>query len=245
MAERARLGFVGCPPEEAFATLVKRFPDAEWIDLDNFYPHAKRHSASLLPSNVCAIIKRIVDNALSLPLDAILFDEGYSKCDNARAAATVIENASQAILVRTRNDNLEGCGTPICDSGLSPYEKAERILDGITDPSPASKLEPFQPPAAIWGVPASDFNLYKLFPDGTRLLGWFRCLENKTPADEALELSVDPEVPTVFFAQAFCHKNIFAKELARNYSGLYVDMDGDLTSSIRAKVETFLHFNVA
>jgi len=244
MGKAVKVGFVGCPSELGFEAVRKRFGSIEWIDLDNHHKQSARHSAELLPANVCSIIKRIVDNSLSFDLEAILFDEGYGKCDNARAVAGMLENRLDIPVIRTRNDNLEGRGTPLCDSGLPLLEKAEKILDGLTDTKPPPDLEPVAPPAALWGVPASDFDLYKLFPDGTRLIGWFRCLENRTPANASLELAVDPDVPTVFFSQAFCHKNILAKNLAARHNGLYVDMDGTLTSSIRAKVETFLHFNV-
>jgi hypothetical protein len=240
----ARIGFVGCPPRDGFEALSRRFERIEWVDLDNDHPSSERHSSRVLPSNVCAIVKRIVDNALSIDLDAILFDEGYGKCDHARAVAAVLEERLDTLVVRTRNEDLEERGTPLSDSGLPLIEKAERILEELTDPGPPPELPAVAPPVALWGVPASDFELYRMFPDGTRLLGWFRCLENRTPADEALEQSVDPDVPTVFFAQTFCHKNVMAKELARRYGGLYVDMDGALTSSARAKVETFLHFHV-
>jgi hypothetical protein len=244
MGKPVRVGFVGCPSEPSFEAVRKRFACIEWVDLDNQHKQSARHSAELLPQNVCAIIKRIVDNSLSLDLQAILFDQGFGKCDNARAVAALLEDRLDIPVLRTRNENREGRGTPLCDSNLPLLAKAEKILDGLTDTTPPPDLDPVDPPAALWGVPASDFDLYKLFPDGTRLIGWFRCLENRTPADESLELSVDPEVPTVFFSQAFCHKNILAKNLAAQYNGLYVDMDGTLTSSIRAKVETFLRFNV-
>ncbi|MBW1810575.1 MAG: hypothetical protein JRJ87_20450 [Deltaproteobacteria bacterium] len=245
MSPVSRIGFVGCPTQEGFSSLIKAGHEVELVDLDNFHPQAERWSARLLPANVCAIIKRIVDNALSLDLDVILFDEGYGKCDHARAAAAVCQEHLDIPVVRTRNDNLTGHGTEICDSRLPVIEKAERILDNLIKPEPFEAVRLVKPPAALWGVPASDFELYKLFPDGTRLLGWFRCLENLTPADTALELEVDPNVPTVFFAQTFCHKNILAKELARKYSGLYVDMDGAITASAKAKIETFLRFYVS
>ena len=244
MSPVTRIGFVGCPTQEGFSTIVEDGDEAEFIDLDNFHPQAERWSARLLPANVCTIIKRIVDNALSLELDAILFDEGYGKCDHARAAAAVCQEHLDIPIVYTRNDNLAGHGTPICDSRLPVIEKAERILDNLIKPEPFEGAKVVNPPVALWGVPASDFKLYTLFPDGTRLLGWFRCLENRTPADVALELEVDANIPTVFFAQTFCHKNILAKELARKYAGLYVDIDGAITASVIAKIETFLHFNV-
>jgi hypothetical protein len=244
MTDTMRIGFVGCPPEAQFAALNERYGSVEWVDLDKAYPQREPASSPLLPANVCAIIKRVVDNALGLTLDAILFDEGYGKCDHARAAGQLLAAILKAPLIRTRNDNRHGRGTPIADSALPLFEKAERILSELIDRGPPPKLPACTPPAAIWGVPAADFELYRLFPDGTRLLGWFRCLENRTPAHEELELEVIPQVPTVFFAQTFCHKNILAKDLARRFNGLYVDMDGVLTQSTRAKIETFLRFNV-
>jgi hypothetical protein len=244
MLGATRIGFVGCPPEEQFSILRKRYASIEWIDLDNAYPRIEPVSSSLLPANVCAIIKRIVDNAVGLKLDSILFDAGYGKCDHARAVGHLLSATAKVPLIFTHNDNLQGHGTPISDSALPPFEKAERILAELTNLGPPPQLPACEPPAAIWGVPAADFEIYRLFPNGTRLLGWFRCLENRTPANDELELEVDPQVPTIFFAQTFCHKNILAKDLARRFNGLYVDMDGVLTQSTRAKIETFLRFNV-
>ena len=73
------------------------------------------------------------------------------------------------------------------------------------------------------------------------MLGWLRCFENRTPADLNLECLVPAGVPTVFFAQTFCSKNILARHLARRHNGLYVDSDGTLSRSERAKIEAFLH----
>ncbi len=244
MTSTTRIGFVGCPPEEQFSILRERYGTIEWIDLDNASAQIEPASSPVLPANVCAIVKRVIDNALGLRLDAILFDEGYGKCDHARAAGRLLADKVSVPVIRTRNDNRHGRGTPLSDSALPLCDKAERILAELTDEGPPPDFPACTPPMALWGVPAADFEIYRLFPDGTRLLGWFRCLENRTPANEQLELEVDPRVPTVFFAQTFCHKNILAKDLARRFNGLYVDMDGILTQSTRAKIETFLRFNV-
>jgi hypothetical protein len=99
-----------------------------------------------------------------------------------------------------------------------------------------------RPSAAFWGVPAADFGIYDLFPDGTQVLGWTRCLENRTPADWELELWVPERVPTVFFAQTFCAKNLVAQHLAHKHDGLYVDVDGVMPQPVRAKIEAFLRF---
>lgn len=236
-----KVGFVGCPPED----VLSKYRTEELFDLDNFYPASRQ--TDLLPPNTCAIVKRIVANALSLKPELIVFDEGYGKCDMARSAADVILKNMDVEMIRTRNNNLEPNGTRISDSRLGLKEKVELIvgeLDGTAKRPDGLKAASPSPPVAFWGVPASDFSIYDLFPAGTKVLGWTRCLENRTPDNPELESFVDERVPTVFFAQTFCHKNILAKNLAAKYNGLYVDMDGHLTGSSRAKIEAFLRFNI-
>ncbi len=65
-------------------------------------------------------------------------------------------------------------------------------------------------------------------------------MENKAPDNLEIELQVDAEIPTVFFAQSFCQKSMLAKYLAHRYNGLFVDIDARLDDSTRAKVIAFL-----
>ena len=92
----------------------------------------------------------------------------------------------------------------------------------------------------FWGVPPNDLDILKLFPDDTHVYGWIRCVEAGVPADLDLEMYVDEDVPTVFYAQAFCAKSQLAKYLADKYNGLYIDIDDYASNSIKAKVEAFL-----
>ena len=62
----------------------------------------------------------------------------------------------------------------------------------------------------------------------------------KNPGNIELEMLVEKDLPTVFFAQTFCAKNQLAKYLANEYNGLYIDIDGTPTNSIKAKIEAFL-----
>ena len=241
---RRRVGFIGCPPEE----VLSQFYGDELIDLDNQIPEVEAtDSETLLPVNTCRIIKRILDNALAVRPDLIVFDDGYSKCDNARFLGQMLEELLKDVpLVRTRNDSTEPKGTPISDSLLPLIEKVDLILEELTKPQKTEDLPACpKPPAGFWGVPAADTSLYDLFPPGTQVLGWLRCCENRTPADLELECWTPQDVPTVFFAQTFCSKNILAKHLAAEYNGLYVDVDGTLSRSERAKIEAFLHFRKA
>ncbi|MCK4546742.1 MAG: hypothetical protein KAW17_04785 [Candidatus Eisenbacteria sp.] len=214
------------------------------VDLDNLYPGVPVSSDSVLPRTTCRIIRRIYDNALFMNLDEIVIDEGYGKCDSARAIASILEDRLPIPVRRTRNVSSEGRGTPVSDSALALREKVEMILSDFVRPVERSVIAEPHPAVAVWGVPCSDFLLYDLFPDGTKILGWTRCFENRTPADDELEQMIDPAVPTVFFAQMFCHKNALAKHLAGVHGGLYLDIDGQVTLPIRAKVEAFLHFRV-
>ena len=68
-------------------------------------------------------------------------------------------------------------------------------------------------------------------------------MERDTPADLETEVYVPGGVPTVFFAQAFCQKNVLARFLARKHRGLYVEVDEKMTRAVRAKVEAFLTLN--
>jgi hypothetical protein len=241
MSERKRrIGFVGLPAEEALAS---RRADT-LIDLDNLVEGVPARSEAVLPRTTCRIIRRIFDNALALDLDEIVIDEGYGKCDAARGLAETLAGAVPVPIIRTQNANTTGAGTPICDSDLPLRRKVELILDGLTDRvGQALACQPeTRPRAAFWGVPAADFSIYELFPDGTQLLGWTRCLENRTPANWELEMWVPEGVPTVFFAQTFCAKGIVAHHLARMSHGLFVDVDGVMPQPVRAKIEAFLRF---
>lgn len=240
IAHKETVGFVGWPAEDA----LEQFKGAELLDLDNSYPDVQLVSGEDLPNNVCHIIKRIVSNALALPLRAVVIDDGPGKCDMAGMAGRMLADRLDIPVIFAPNAGKKGSGTRISDSTLPTVEKARRILDGLTIPVKTDDLVyESKPPAAVWGVPAADLRLYDLFPDGARLLGWFRCLENRTPDNEELEREILPGVPTVFFAQTFCHKNILAKHLAKVHVGLYVDADGVITGSVKAKIEAFLRFN--
>jgi hypothetical protein len=241
LGRKRRIGFVGCPPEE----MLGPRREEELIDLDNLVEGVALRSDSALPRTTCRIIRRVLDNALTLDLDEIVIDEGYGKCDAARGLADVLEDMLHLSVIRTQNDNQVGVGTPISDAKLPVLRKMELILDGLVHPRGLSLEAEEDPPAAIWGVPAADFSIYELFPDGSQVLGWTRCLENRTPADWELETHVPDGRPTVFFAQTFCPKNVIAQHLARQHDGLHVDADGVLTQSVKAKIEAFLRFRGA
>ena len=236
-----KVGFVGYPPDE----IMREYCSEELIDLDNDLGRVEEKDDLYLPKITCSVIKRIFNNALALRPKKIIFDVGEGKCDSGRFLSWLLRESFNMDIVETRNQNRRARGTVICDSGLPLRRKFELILDGIVEPKDYKLgMEP-HPKAALWSVPCWDARILDLFPDGTRVFGWTRCFENGTPDDLDLECHVEKDVPTVFYAQAFCSKNILAKNLARVYRGLYVDCDGRLTASVKAQIEAFLYLRGA
>jgi len=127
----------------------------------------------------------------------------------------------------------------ISTSNLPLREKFDRIMNNVIDELPLDAPQ-CEAKFGFWGVPPNDMEILKLFPDETHVYGWTRCVESGTPADIEEEMYVDPEVPTVFYAQAFCSKCQLAKYLADKYNGLYIDIDDYANNSVRAKIEAFL-----
>ena len=236
----AKIGIVGVPPLEIIRRLVQQ--QVEIIDLDE--PRLKASldlTEPFIPRVYCAVLRTVVLNGLHLPLARIYIDVGPGKCDCALHVARVLEDLLDIPVIRTRNQDQQGLGTPLCRTRMPLIDKMSAITRGVACPLPAEDVPACRPTAGFWGVPPRDFSLLRPFPETTHVYGWTRCMENKTPADLALECYVNPEVPTVFFAQSFCAKNALAKHLARQHPcGLYLDCDATVSASARAKVEAFL-----
>jgi hypothetical protein len=240
------VGIVGIPPLEVIRFLGERGSTIH--DLDALLIRADlEESVAYLPRVYCAILRTVVLNALHLKLDAIYIDVGPGKCDGAFQVAAVLEEALSTPVIRTVNIDCHPFGAPFCKSGLPLVDKLERITNGVKAAAPSGDLPPSCPPTAgFWGVPPRDFSILSLFPDTTHVYGWTRCMENKTPAASDLEAYFNPEVPTVFFAQAFCAKTALARLLAsRHPRALYLDVDVHSGSSAKAKIEAFLELSGA
>ena len=239
------VGIAGVPRWETIEAYLK--DGYTIIDLDNPLPGASRDER-ILPRIYCPILRRVAENAFHLSrsgkLSLVLADVGEGKCDGMRYLASEFELAGIPVLAE-RNTNMRGAGFPISVSDLPLRRKMELIVDTVIKPLPPGlKLRRTKPRCGFWGVPPYDFDILDLFPEGTHIYGWTRCMENKTPADLSLELSVDPDVPTVFFAHSFCQKTALAYNFARRYQGLFVEVDERLTKATVAKIEAFIKFNV-
>ena len=238
------VGIVGMPPLEIIRQL-----NADGItihDLDTPMIRADIElTAPYLPKVYCAILRTVVLNVLHLQLDAVYIDVGPGKCDCALHTATVLEDMLAIPVIKTRNEDMTGYGTPICHSKLGLVQKLEHITEGVKSAEKPEESPPAcLPTAGFWGVPPRDFSILDLFPDTTHVYGWTRCMENKTPADHELELHYNPDVPTVFYAQSFCAKTALARHLALKHPhGLFLDSDVTAGGSAKAKIQAFLELS--
>ncbi|MDW7772796.1 MAG: hypothetical protein SCH71_07900 [Desulfobulbaceae bacterium] len=240
-----KVGIVGVPPLAVIRELQER--KCRIFDLDE--PRVNKAidlTSEYLPKVYCAILRTVVLNSMHLALDRIYIDVGPGKCDCALHVATILENMLTIPVIRTRNQDDRNFGTPICRTRMPLADKFTAITRGIQSIAAKERPEPCVPIAGFWGVPPRDFSILRLFPDTTHIYGWTRCMENKTPANLALEIHTNPGVPTIFFAQSFCAKTALAYHLSQKHpKALYLDCDVTAGSSARAKVEAFLELSGA
>ena len=237
MARRKFIGYLGCPPRQVMTKVGRAHPYDEFIDLDVSMNAPPSH---LVPDAYCQIVTNIVDNALHLKHDLrlIIAAVGEDKCDGGRFAALILKDLGFPI-IEVRNTETERKPVTIATSALPLLDKFNRIMDGVRAPK-RTRYRWASPTHGFWGVPPHDMRLLELFPDTTHVYGWTRCVEAGVPADLELEMHVDQDAPTVFYAQTFCQKTSLARYLADKYDGLYIDCDGPLTNSVVAKVQAFI-----
>ncbi len=237
-----RIGIVGVPPRDMIDK--HRQPGNEIFDLDMPRSDVRKEVAErFVPRVYCATLRTVASNALALDLDIIIAAVGEGKCDGARYIFEKLGEEIGAEIIAVRRSGTEPRGYQVCTSGLPLRDKMDLIIKSVADDLTSeemSRVEPCEPVAGFWGVPPHDYSILDLFPDATHIFGWTRCMENGTPADLDIETYVEPGLPTVFFAQAFCAKNALARTLASVHNGLYVEVDEVMTRSAAAKVEAFL-----
>jgi hypothetical protein len=236
-----KISYVGVPPQKIIKKLQKEYPKATWIDLDTpFKKINKKLSNLFIPKTTCSIIQTILSNALTIKPDILIATVGYAKCDSMNYLIPIIKNKLPKIkIIKKENNDKKDFGINICESDLNLTNKFNLIIGNVLS-FKKTKHKKCLPKAGFWGVPPFDYSVLKLFPKKTHIFGWTRCMENKTPNNIKLELYIEKKLPTVFFSQAFCPKNILAKELARKNNGLYVEVDGLIDSSTKEKIKAFL-----
>ena len=171
------------------------------------------------------------------------------KLPQAAASEVVTTEAPVAEKVKEKEYPLPEVPVTQASTKMSDMEILNRLSQYQDAPvqTPETKFE-IPKDAEIFDTPkeetaSNDLEILKLFPDSTHVYGWTRCVEAGAPADLDLEMYVDENVPTVFYAQAFCAKSQLAKYLADKYNGLYIDIDDYASNSIRAKIEAFLRLS--
>jgi len=237
-----RLGFTGVPPEDILVNAIKL--SDEVIDLDMpITSNPISESDKFLPKVCCATLRTIMANSMLIKdLDWIILSSGIDKCDGARFIGMTLRKILNIPVILTQNLNKLRKGNPICESNLPLRDKFNKIVGGLISGQELN-ITRCEPKFGFWGVPPNDFDILDLFAPETHVFGWARCLENRTPADYDLEEFINPAIPTVYFAQAFCPKNYIAYRLAKEHNGLYVEADSKLDHSIKAKIEAYLYLS--
>lgn len=233
---KEKIGFWGYPDPSITENIKQEYPNCEWIDLDLDFGYPDRN---ILPESYCKIIKNIINNSLEIKPTKIIAPIGKDKCDSGWFAAQLLRDLGFNVIETKFEQTTNRNEIVISKSGLPLYEKVDTIMNNLITPVKYNFPE-VKPKFGFWGVPPNDMEILKLFPNETHIYGWIRCVEAGTPADIDLEMYVDEDVPTVFYAQAFCSKAQLAKYLADKYNGLYIDIDDYANNSIKAKIEAFI-----
>lgn len=233
-----KIGFWGYPHPNIIKLYKEKYPAFQWIDLDIDFGY---ENTDLLPKSYCKIIKNIISNSLFYKneLEVIIAPIGKDKCDSGWFASALLKDLGFNVVESVFEEKTFKTTPLISVSNLPLRKKVELITERIIKDTSVQIVE-CKPQFGFWGVPPNDLSILELFPDSTHLYGWCRCVDAKAPADLDLEMFVDENVPTVFYAQAFCAKMQLAKYLANKYGGLYIDIDDLATNSTRAKIEAFL-----
>ena len=164
---------------------------------------------------------------------------GKDKCDCGWFASYVLSKMGFDVIESKYEDTKQIYNINISTSELPLIDKIKAITGNIIEHK-IYNLKQVEPKFGFWGVPPNDLSILELFPNNTHVYGWSRCVEAGCPANLEMETTIDENVPTVFYSQAFCAKSQLAKFLADKYNGLYIDIDDYSTSSVKAKIEAFL-----
>ena len=231
------IGFWGYPNPELVKQIKEQYPNSHWVDLDIDFGNPDKE---ILPKSYCKIIKNIVNNAIAIKPMKILAPIGKDKCDSGWFVSKVLTDMGFDCITSIYETLEPRKEIKVCTSNLPLIEKFDTIMNNVIDGIPDKEFPQVKAEFGFWGVPPNDYEILKLFPNTTHIYGWTRCTEAGVPADIDLEMFVEPDVPTVFYAQAFCAKTQLAKYLADKYNGLYIDVDDYINNSIKAKIEAFL-----
>ncbi len=237
-----KIGFYGQPDQNTINLFQSK--GYSFIDLD---VNMQSPDHKIVPEAYCHIIRDIVNNALYLKkdLDYIIGTTGPDKCDQGRNIRDLLSRLGFEV-IDASNINIKIIREPIISQACTPLKaRVIRIMELITNPLSDKEKKYYlanqcQPRFNYHGVPPYDIQLLDLFPDDTHIEGWVRLVEMGIPLRADQEWHIHHDVPTVFFAQSFCNKQMIAQCLAKENNGLYLDGHGHVTGSTKAKLEAFI-----
>lgn len=237
-------GFLGQPDQETMDIFAAH--NFTFIDLD--IPRENNTCPAFIPQTTCRIIQNIMANAHELKdnLDFIVAATGDDKCEQGRNAANILSNEGFQIINATNTNKIPLRPCLISNAILPLRYRINRIMELVY--KPLSKEEEsyyaarqIQEPSFVFhGVPPADLSLLDLFPANTQIEGWTKLVELGIPGQTDLEWRTCPQLPTVFFTQSFCHKELPAVYWARQTGGLHIEAHEAITSSTEAKLQAYL-----
>ncbi|MFZ5944614.1 MAG: hypothetical protein ACOYVD_10915 [Bacillota bacterium] len=236
-------GFWGQPDQETMDMF--RENNYNFIDLDiPLYTYEK----TSIPQTTCYIIQDVASNAYALKdkLDFLIATTGPDKCEQGRNIADILTNEGFPVINAT-NANY----SPIRDSLLANAKiplkfRIIRIMELTYKPLTMEeeafyKANQIDKPAFIFhGVPPRDLSILDNFPVDTRVEGWTKLVELGIPGRIDLEWQISSDIPTVFFTQSFCHKELLASYWAKKIGGLHIEAHNAITNSTEAKLQAYL-----
>ncbi len=236
------IGFYGQPDQKVMD--IFRELDYKFLDLDIDY---NSNSIDIVPDVYCHIIRDVINNSFSFrkQIYVIICTTGPDKCDQGRNVRDILE-MEEFNLIDATNFCMEPFRPLLISTAKgSLKERVGRIMELCYKPLTFEEKKYYvenQSEAMFnfHGVPPQDIKLLDIFPDETHIYGWTRLVELGIPGRIDMEWTIDNGVPTVFFTQNFCNKELMGKYLAKKYNGLHIDAHGKLNASVSAKLEAFI-----
>ncbi len=237
-----KIAFYGQPDQRTMD--IFKNAGYSFLDLDIDFKHPKE---KIVPEVYCHIIRDIINNAIYLrdEIEYVVCTTGQDKCDQGRNVRDLLSEMDFKVIDGS-NLNPTPLRKPIISQSRGPLKhRVIRIMELIYNPLTLDEEQHYlenqcEPSFNFHGVPPQDIDLLSLFPEDTHIQGWTRLVEMGIPSRVDLEWKVTNDMPTIYFSQSFCNKQLMAEYLSNKNNGLYIDGHGAVTGSIRAKLEAFL-----
>ncbi len=237
-----KIGFYGQPDQKVMDLFIEE--GYSFLDLDIDF---KVSNVKIVQDDYCHIIRNIINNAICYrdSIEYIICTSGRDKCDQGRNVRDILSRLDFKVIDGS-NLNKTKIREPIISMARhSLKDRVIRIMNMVYAPLSEQEKDYYinnrcEPQFNYHGVPPHDIDLLNIFPDDTHIEGWIRLVEMGIPSRDDMEWDIYYNIPTVFYAQSFCNKQIMSKFLADRYNGLYLDGHGRVTGSILAKLEAFI-----